>query len=227
VYIAPVDAGLDEEEWRSFVAAQGFGHLAASGLGRDVPVVVPTQFILDGDEVLLHLVARNPLFAAIAEQPRVLLSVAGDWAFVPSTWKAIGGEDPRLGIPTTYYGAVQLVGTARTVDDADEVAGILRRQLARLEPGVDVADPAEAHRERLRTIRGLRVAVEQVRAKFKYGGNVDADHRRAVVEKLRVRGGPGDLAAAGHALRRLARQTGRSPGASAGPFSASSPRGRA
>lgn len=206
MYIAPVDAGFDEDEWRSFVTAQGFGHLAASGRGRDVPVVVPTQYVLEEDEVLLHLVSRNPVFGAIAEQPRVLLSVAGDWAFVPSTWKAIHSEDVRLGIPTTYYGAVQLVGTAVAVEDPDEVAAILRHQLAHLEPGVDVADPADAHRERLRAIRGLRVSVEEVRAKFKYGGNVDAEHRLAVVEKLRGRGGPGDLAAAGHTLRRLARR---------------------
>ena len=206
MYIAPVDAGIDEEEWRAFVASQGFGHLVAGGRDRDVPVVVPTQFVLDGDEVLLHLVARNPVFAAIEEQPRVVMSVAGDWAFIPSTWKAIGEEDPRLGIPTTYYGAVQLVGTASRVDDPAGVAEILRLQLARLEPGVDVADPEAEHLERLRTIRGLRVHVEQVRAKFKYGGNVDAEHRLAVVERLRRRGGSGDTAAAGHTVRRLEAQ---------------------
>ena len=31
-------------------------------------------------------------------------------AAVPAAWKAIGDEDPTLGIPTTYYAAVQLVG---------------------------------------------------------------------------------------------------------------------
>ncbi len=203
MYIAPVDAGLDEDEWRTFVTAQGFGHLVAAGRDRDVPVVVPTQFVLEGDEILLHLVARNPVFAAIAEQPRVLMSVAGDWAFIPSTWKAIDGEDPLLGIPTTYYAAVQLVGAASVVDEPERVAEILRVQLERIEPGVDVADPVQAHRPLLRTIRGIRVPVDEVRAKFKYGGNVDAAHRRAVVERLRQRRGPGDLAAAAQTLRRM------------------------
>ena len=46
-----------------------------------------------------------------------MLSVAGDWAFIPSEWKAIGGEDPALGIPTTYYAAVQLKGHAEIRDD--------------------------------------------------------------------------------------------------------------
>jgi hypothetical protein len=40
------------------------------------------------------------------------------------------------------------------------------------------------------------------RATFRYGGNVDGAHRQAVIERLRARGGPGDLAAA-HTARRL------------------------
>ena len=42
----------------------------------------------------------------------MVLSVAGDWSYIPSAWKAIGDEDPRFGIPTTYYAGVQLTGTA-------------------------------------------------------------------------------------------------------------------
>jgi transcriptional regulator len=45
--------------------------------------------------------------------------------------------------------------------------------------------------------------VEQVTAKFKYGGNVDEAHRRAVVSRLQERGSVGDQAAARHVLRRL------------------------
>jgi transcriptional regulator len=202
MYISPVDRSFGEQEWRPFVERQGFGHLVAAGRDRDLPVVVPTQYVLDADEVLLHLVAANPIFAALAEQPRVLLSVAGDWAFVPSAWKAIGDEDPRLGIPTTYYAAVQLAGTARVASEPAAVAAVLRRQLAVLQPDVAVADPAEVHAAKLRAIRGITFNIDEVRAKFKYGGNVDDPHRQAVVEQLRRRSGPGDLAAAAHAERR-------------------------
>ena len=118
MYIAPVDATLGEDEWRPFVEAHAFGHLVApGGPDRELPVVVPTQFVLEGDTVWLHLVRANPVFAALAENPRVLLSVADDWAFIPSSWKVIGDEDPTLGIPTTYYGAVQLTGTATVHDE--------------------------------------------------------------------------------------------------------------
>jgi transcriptional regulator len=207
MFIAPVDATSGEDEWRPFLASHPFGHLVApGGPGRELPVVVPTQFVLEGDEVWLHLVRANPVFAALTENPRVLLSVADDWAFIPSSWKVIGDEDPALGIPTTYYGAVQLTGTATVHDERSEpggVAAILRRQLATFQPHVGVADPGTSHAARLLGILGITIAVEQVSAKFKYGGNVDEAHRRAVVERLRERGGPGDEAAAGHVVRRL------------------------
>lgn len=195
------DAARDEAEWRAFLTTHGFGDLVAGGRGRDVPVVVPTQFTVVGDEVLVHLARANPLWAAVAEHPRVVLSVHGDWTYIPSSWKAVGDEDPRLGIPTTYYAAVQLVGTATVVDEPPALAALLRAQLADLQPDEDAVDPSE-HGPRLRGIRGLRVAVEEVRAKFKYGGNADAEHRAAVADRLRRRGGPGDGAALAHLERR-------------------------
>jgi transcriptional regulator len=208
MFVAPVDATLGEHEWRSFVEAHPFGHLVArGGAGREWPVVVPTQFVLAGTTVWLHLVRANPVFAALAEDRRVLLSVAADWAFVPSAWKAIATEDPALGIPTTYYGAVQLLGEARVHDERTapgSVAEILRRQLATFQPEVPVADPAQAHAAKLMGILGIEIRVSQVLAKFKYGGNVDAAHRRAVVAQLQARGGPGDEAAADHVRRRMA-----------------------
>ncbi len=203
MYIAKVDGGFGEEEWRGFVTTTGFGHLVAAGKRREVPVVVPTQFVLEGEELILHLVGKNPIFEAIDEQPRVLMSVAGDWAFIPSSWKAVGEEDPLLGVPTTYYAAVQMEGRATIVSDPADIAGVLRRQLAALQPGVEIADPLSAHAALLGTIRAIRIVIEEVRAKFKYGGNVDVAHREAVIAALERRGRPGDLAAARQTRRRL------------------------
>jgi transcriptional regulator len=202
VLIHPWDAGRDEVEWVDFVRAQGFGHLVAAGRGRDVPIVVPTQFVLvSPEEVVLHLARPNPIWRALQENPLVVLSVAGDWAYVPAAWKAIGAEDPRMGVPTTYYAAVQLIADASVLDAAEEKAAILRVQLGDVEAGSDVADPIE-HGRTLNGIRGLRLAVRDVRAKFKYGGNVDDAHRAAVLEHLTERAGPGDGAAVRHLRRR-------------------------
>jgi transcriptional regulator len=191
------DASTDDERWRLFVAGQGFGHFVASGRGRAVPVVVPTQFLMDDDHVLFHLAATNPLFGCLEERSDSLMSVAGDWAYIPGTWKATAGEDPRRGIPTTYYAAVQLIGEASVVTDPDSVAEVLRRQRGELEPDGDYVDPLE-HRAKLRAIRGIDFTVKDVRAKFKFGGNVDDPHRDLIAERLRERQAPGDAAALRH-----------------------------
>ena len=205
--VHPWDAPLDDAEVLSFVRAQGFGHLVAPGR-REVPVVVPTQFVLAATDngggfpdVLLHLARPNPVWAALEENPLVVMSVAGDWAYVPSEWKTVGDEDPALGIPTTYYAAAQLVGEAAVLDSDDDKLEVLRRQLAVLEPDVGHADPS-VHQRRLSGIRAIRIAVRDVTAKFKYGGNVDAVHRAAVAERLGARSGPGDSAARAHLIRR-------------------------
>ena len=200
--IHPWDAGVAETEWVQFVRSQGFGHLIAAGRERTVPVVVPTQFaLLSPAEVVLHLARPNPMWSALAENPTVVLSVAGDWSYIPAAWKAIGDEDPRMGVPTTYYAAVQLIADATVVDDDEGKAAILREQLRVTEPGGGAADPLE-HGRRLAGIRGLRLAIRDVRAKFKYGGNVDDAHRAAVARHLIDRSGPGDAAALEHLRRR-------------------------
>jgi transcriptional regulator len=202
VLIHPWDTGSSEDEWMSFVRTAGFGQLVASGRGRDVPVIVPTQFALvDATLVLLHLARPNPIWDALDENPNVVLSVAGDWAYVPAAWKAIGDEDPAFGVPTTYYAAVQLIASATVVDDAEGKAEILRTQLGVTEPGSGAVDPIE-HGRVLNGIRGLRLDVREVRAKFKYGGNVDDAHRAQVAQLLAERHGPGDAAALAHLRRR-------------------------
>jgi transcriptional regulator len=199
--VHPWDESTGAAEWRDFVVSQGFGQLIAAGRNRDVPVVVPTQFVLDGDAIRLHLARPNPVWSAIEENAAVVMSVAGDWAYVPAAWKAIESEDPSLGVPTTYYAAVQLTCTATVVDDDEGKLAILRTQLGVLEPTGGAADPS-VHLRKLSGIRGLRLAIRDVTAKFKYGGNVDVEHRLAVAGRLDQRGGPGDAAARGHLLRR-------------------------
>ncbi len=192
--ICPHDMAADETQWRTFVHQQGFGHFAVTGAGH-VPVVVPTQFVLSEADVVFHLAKPNPVFDAMAATPHAVLSVAGDWAYIPGAWKAIGDEDPSLGVPTTYYGAVQIIGTVEVIDEPDEIAAILRTQLADVEPGGGLQDPL-VHRKLFKAIRGIRLTIDDVRAKFKYGGNADVAHREAAIARLLDRGGPGDAAAA-------------------------------
>ena len=90
------DAALDDAEWQEFLRTHDFGELIAPGAGRDLPVVVPTHFIYDGDRTIrLHLAVPNPVWEALAENPLALVSVYGDYTYIPTGWNANPGAAVR------------------------------------------------------------------------------------------------------------------------------------
>ncbi len=204
--VHPWDAALDDAEWREWLGRNDFGQLIAAGRGRDVPVVVPTHFRYDGaTTVEVHLAGPNPVWPAVEENPTVLLTVIGDYVYVPSTWGAAPGTPPERGIATSYYATAQLTCAATVVDDDAEKAALLRRQLGRFQPEggyAPVTEDDERYARLLPQIRGLRLDVTAVRAKFKYGGNKTPEHRHVIAGRLAERGGPLDAAARDHLLRR-------------------------
>ena len=204
--VHPWDAPLDEAEWRDWLRRHDFGQLIAPGRDRDLPVVVPTHFLYDGVlTVRLHLARPNPVWVALAERPRALLTVVDDYTYVPAAWGAAPGTPPEVGIPTSYYATVQLSCDARVVDDPGGKAEILRAQMAHFEPDGGYAVPSvdqEHVRRRLPGIRGIELTVTAVRAKFKYAGTKEPEHRELLARHLAERDGPRDAAARDHLLRR-------------------------
>jgi transcriptional regulator len=203
MFLPRPDQARDDHEWRAFLRGHPFGQLVAAGRDRDVAVISPTPFVLQPDDsVLIHLAAPNPIWDAIGENPLVVLAVTGDVAHIPGPWKAIGDEDPALGIPTQYYAAVQLTARVELLPEVETTLDVLRRTVAAFEVPSALADPV-VHRSRLPAIRAARLHPVDVAAKFKYGGNVDVAHRLAVAGRLADRDAPGDQAARAALLRRL------------------------
>jgi transcriptional regulator len=193
------------EAWQGLLAHTDFGQLVTAGLVDGYPVVVPTHFLYDGDAtVLLHLARPNPVWRALEVDPHVVLALVADYVYVEAAWNADPGTDPDLGVPTSYYTGVQLLCTATVVDDPEEKAAILAAQLRHFEPAdstrVTPSPELESDRRQLPGIRGLRLHVESVRAKAKYGGNKAAEHRAAIADRLADRGGPMDGEARAHLL---------------------------
>ncbi|UBU13503.1 FMN-binding negative transcriptional regulator [Nonomuraea gerenzanensis] len=201
--IHPWDAARDDEEWRSWLHTRDFGQLVVNGVDGAAPVVVPTHFLYDGDaEVLLHLARPNPIWEALEANPVAVVSVHDDYAYIPTSWRS---DSPETGVPTSYYAAVQLVCAAQIVDDRAGKAEILRRQLAHHQPGGDhgeVAADAGPYHKRLSAIRGLRLRVREVRAKFKYDDHQTAELRERVARGLAERDLPRDGGALAEQRRR-------------------------
>ncbi|WP_405926367.1 FMN-binding negative transcriptional regulator [Streptomyces sp. NBC_00035] len=205
--IHPWDAPRDEAEWQRWLATHDFGQLAVNGLPGEPPHVQPLHFAYDAErgEALTHLARPNPLWPALEANPVVLLSVVDDYAFVPGPWQAPPEAPPEHGTPTSFYTAVQLRCTAHVVDDPEEKADLLNRQVGHFQPdgGSATAAVGEAPYGRLLSgIRGIRLEVSDVRAKFKYASHKPAEVQERIAAGLAARSGPGDAAAREHQMRR-------------------------
>jgi transcriptional regulator len=208
VLIHPWDAAIDDAEWRDWLAGgHDFGQLIAGGPERDWPIVVPTHFVLDGDVVQLHLARPNPVWHAIEENPRVVMSVVGDYTFIPGYWRPAEGLPSEYGVPTTYYGAVQLLCEATIVDEPDEKARILVAQLGHFQPEgghAEAAVGAEPYGRMLAGIRGLRLQIVKVNAKFKYDDHKPLKLREEASNRLAERGTERDAQVRAQQQRRIA-----------------------
>ncbi|MFF4360767.1 FMN-binding negative transcriptional regulator [Streptomyces sp. NPDC001604] len=205
--IHPWDAARDDAEWQQWLGAHDFGQLAVNGLPGEPPHVQPLHFAYDAErgEAVTHLARPNPLWPALEAHPDVLLSVVDDYVYVPGPWQAPPDAPPEHGVPTSFYTAVQLRCTAHVVDDPAEKAALLNRQVGHFQPEGGSASAAvgeEPYGRLLSGIRGLRLEVVDVRAKFKYASHKPEQVQDRLVAELAARAGSRDAAAREHQLRR-------------------------
>ena len=207
--IHPWDAATDAAEWQDWLATTDrFGMLAVNN--RDpgqAPMVLPLHFTVAGAELLVHLARPNPVWPHLEAATEVRLAVVGDYAYIPAYWRAKAGEPEEDGVPTSYYTAVQFVCRPTVVDDPQGKADILAAQLADFQPEgrhAEVAVDAPPYGRLLPGIRGVRLAVVRVEAKFKYDDHKPVEHREHVIGQLTQRDHGLDHGAATQQRRRLA-----------------------
>ncbi|MEU7470555.1 FMN-binding negative transcriptional regulator [Streptomyces sp. NPDC044984] len=196
-----------DDEWQRRPATHDFGRLAVNGLPGEPPYVQPLHFAYDAErgEAVTHLARPNPLRRAVEAHPEVLLSVVDDYAYVPGPWQAEPGTPPEHGVPTSLYASVRLRCRAHVVDDPARKAALLDRQVGHFRPegGSARAAAGEApYGGPLSGIRGLRLEVTGVRAKFKYAGKRSEAVRERIAAGLADRDGARDAEARAHVLRR-------------------------
>ena len=206
--IHPWDAAIDAEEWRHWLASTDrFGMLVVNNLDpSQAPLALPTHFTLAGDEILIHLARPNSVWPHLEAAAEVRITVIGDYAYVPTYWRAKAGGPDEDGVPTSYYSAVQFVCRPTVVDDAEGKAEILTVQLADFQPEgrhAAVAVDEAPYGRMLPGIRGVRLAVLRVEAKFKYDDHNPVEHRERVIEQLEERASGLDADAACQQRRRL------------------------
>ena len=206
--IHPWDAARDADEWRDWLATTDrFGVLAVAHVDPgQAPLLLPTHFTLAGDELLIHLARPNPVWPHLEAAAEVRLAVIGDYAYIPTYWRAKAGGPDEDGVPTSYYSSVQFVCRPTIVDDPQGKVEILASQLGDFQPEgrhAEVAVGEDPYGRMLPGIRGVRLAVVRVEAKFKYDDANPVEHRQRVIGNLEERDRGLDAGAAAQQRRRL------------------------
>jgi transcriptional regulator len=206
--IHPWDSALDDTEWQNWLAGTDrFGVLAVNNIDPgQAPILVPTHFTVRGDELLVHLARPNPVWPHLEAASEVRLAVIGDYAYIPTYWRAKAGGPDEDGVPTSYYASVQMVCRPTVVDDPQGKADILSAQLADFQPEgghAVMAVDAPPYGRMLPGIRGLRLAVQRVDAKFKFDDHNSVEHRQRVSDRLEHRSRGLDASVAAQQRRRL------------------------
>lgn len=183
MYVAAPDRA-DDARARAIVDAAGIGTLfsAAGGLAATT-----LPLLWDGDVVIGHLARANRQWREL-DGAEVLIVVTGPDAYVSPSWYPTKAEHGRA-VPTWNYSEVQLHGTARVLDDAAAVHGIVERLTVRHEAGRDapwsVGDaPSSYIEQQLRAIVGVEVVVDAVTAKQKWSRGRSAEDQGAVQTAL-------------------------------------------
>jgi hypothetical protein len=120
-------AAADAAEWQEWLAATDrFGVLAVNNLDpARAPLVLPTHFTLAGEELLIHMARANPVWPHLEAAAEVRLAVIGDYAYIPTYWRAQAGGRDEDGVPTSYHSIVQFVCRPTVVDDPRGTAELL------------------------------------------------------------------------------------------------------
>lgn len=208
MFIQPFDGALSESEWRHWIETGGkFGVLAVPHTEPgNAPVMVPTHFTLAGKEILLHLNRVNTALKLMESGNPVSLSVVGDYAYIPNQWRAKPGIPVEEGVPTSYYAAVNFALRPTVVNTDEGLVEILKAQMADMQPqgGYARIDSAEApYGPMMSSIRGVRLEIIDVEAKFKYDDHKPVEFREKIIGELDQRNQGQDAGAADQQQRRL------------------------
>lgn len=185
MYLPPAFVETDLTRIIALIRANPFGLLITTlgGLAAThIPFVVTgveTGFVLGG-----HLAAANPQCAALAGAD-ALAVFSGPHAYISPSWYRTGPA-----VPTWNYAAVHVSGRLRPVEDAGEIAAMLRA-LGAHDLGFDMdALPGGYRAGMIAGIRAFSLLPERVEAKWKMSQNRPAADRLGVIAALRSAGDP-------------------------------------
>jgi uncharacterized protein len=173
---------MDEAETEQFLQEMSFGVLGTN-YEDGWPELTPLNFVYYKDHLYFHGSVAGRKMKNIKADQRVTFSVAKEYAIIPSYFK-----DPKLACPATaFFKSVLIKGIANRVTDLGEKADALAAFMRKLQPegGYAQIDPADPdYTGQLKGTSVVRITVNELTAKYKFGQNMKAADYGKVTEGL-------------------------------------------
>ncbi|MDF2924953.1 MAG: flavin-nucleotide-binding protein [Paenibacillaceae bacterium] len=180
----------EQEEIKAFLQEMSFGYLATAG-ADGWPHLTPLNYVYVNGHIYFHGSHKGSKMKEIAASGKVAFAVAKEYAIIPSYY-----TDPAMACPASaFFKSVHIRGMAEAVSDLQEKAEVLSALMEKLQPegGYDPITPDDSRYMReLKAVAVVRVTIDELTAKFKFGQNMAAEHRDSVVAGLQERGRPDD-----------------------------------
>lgn len=175
----------NEQEVVDFLQEMTFGFLGtvgSDGLCR----VTPLNYVYGNGYFYFHGSRAGEKMKHLKSNPNVSFTVAKEYAIIPSYF-----THPQLACPASaYFKSVMVRGHVEIVNDLQEKAEALTLFMEKLQPegGYEPIDPGEQqYAGQLKAVALLRIVPEEIRAKFKFGQNLNNNNFDQVVQGLQER----------------------------------------
>ena len=176
----------DNEETEQFLHEMSFGYLGT--VSEDgIAQMTPLNYVYVRGAIYFHGSKIGEKMNAIRRNARVSFAVAKEYAIIPSYF-----TDPVFACPaTSFFKSVYITGTSEIIDDVQEKAEAFTAFMRKLQPeggyaDIDPADPGYA--KQLKATAVVKINVDSVNAKFKFGQNWPQSKLEAIGEQLHERG---------------------------------------
>ncbi|WP_284644781.1 pyridoxamine 5'-phosphate oxidase family protein [Paenibacillus silviterrae] len=180
----------EQQEIDEFLNEMSFGYLASSG-ADGWPHVTPLNFVYHKGNIYFHGSKRGAKMDEIAASGKVSFAVAKEFAIIPSYFTDSYNACPA----TAFFKSVHIRGEAAPVEDLQEKAEVLTALMHKLQPEgghapITPEDPK--YTGELKAVSVVKIEVQELTAKFKFGQNLNKARRDQVLNGLAERGAPQD-----------------------------------
>jgi len=179
-----------EEDVVAFLHEMNYGFLATKN-DSDYPGILPINFVYFNDAIYFHGSRIGEKMKSMKQHPAVSFAVAKDYAQIPSYM-----NDPFYACPATvFFKSVIAHGNAVIVEDLEEKCDVLNALMQKLQPegGYEpISLQDKGYAGQVKAIAIVRIDIQQLNAKFKFGQNWKLDKLEGVASQLSERGQPLD-----------------------------------